>query len=707
MRLSTSCGDYDWPIRSNLVLLTVNGYRCLTAGMKSMTHFFQQCRAADQARHGLLAALRMLALFSLASPLAPLRAADLIPADRLTDWTPGINVGVPGGIPTNRTRIIDVTKPPYNADNTGNQDCGSAFAAALAASSEGDVIYFPAGTFRFNGTFGTGIRVHNRTIRGAGMDVTFIDSRASNAVVSIGTGSNWNYPTSGNTITAGLSKGSTNLTMADTSAFTPGELILIEFENLTDDNLIKDSSTRKGAVPVVSVSGFPNMRRQLTRITGKTSNSLSIFPAIYHAPVPGLSARVTHSYWYTIGMGVEDLTILNKDNTATFAIVFNDCYGSWIKNVKSLNTSNYHVMFNSCLQSEIRGCHFSDRKTGGTNGAGILFGQSAGCLVEDNIVEKVFPLIEVNAGSAGNVFAYNFFDGSGMNINHGPHNSHNLYEGNISPWIQSDGYFGGASEDTIFRNWLTGTYYGTNTYTNIVALNRFTRNYSIIGNIIGTPSWPLNYSGYSFGNPNLGNSSFVGTSQMSAGIFPKDWKMSAVITKRESPTSGEMTLNSGSLRVGQFRSYMSNGGGELVISAVNGKTVTFKSANGLLPTVGTTVTIQAGIEGFQEKDLDVESTTILKANYSMFNYSGGGVGVPQAQSIGSDGLPNSLFRTSRPSYFADDQQWPPFDPTRGNPSPLYDSIPAGRRFVSGTVPPPGGGNQIANQPPASVKIQRL
>jgi hypothetical protein len=443
------------------------------------------------------------------------------------------------------------------------------------------------------------------------------------------------------------------------------------------------------------------MRRQMTRITGKTATKLTIFPGIYHAPVAGLSARVTLSTWYTVGMGLEDFTLLNANNTAVFGIQFQDCIGSWIKNVKSKHTSNYHVFFAKCLQSEIRGCHFDGRKAGGTNGAGILFDGGSGCLVEDNIVEKVFPLIEVNHGASGNVFAYNFFDGSGMNINHGPHNSHNLYEGNISPWIQSDGYFGGASEETIFRNWLTGTYYDNSVYTFIIALNRFARNYSFIGNIVGTATWPHGSDPYSFGNPNMGNGAYEGSSQMSAGKFPTDWRMTATLTKRTSESSGEIKLNSGTLRVGQFRAYMSHGAGELVISKVQDGVVTFTTTGGTLPSQGTVVSIDAGIQGYQDKDLDVEATTLLKANYHMFS---GNAGIPSNQSLGGESLPASLFRSSKPSYFEDDQPWPVFNPLQPNPSPSYTSIPAGKRFVNRTVSSPGG--PIANTKPSNVRIIR-
>jgi hypothetical protein len=66
-------------------------------------------------------------------------AAEIIPADRLADWTPGITVGVPGGIPTDRTHLIDVTKAPYNADSTGAADAQPAIKKAIADAKDNDV----------------------------------------------------------------------------------------------------------------------------------------------------------------------------------------------------------------------------------------------------------------------------------------------------------------------------------------------------------------------------------------------------------------------------------------------------------------------------------------------------------------------------------------------------------------------------------------
>ena len=40
----------------------------------------------------------------------------------MVHWKPGVTVGVPGGIPTDRKHLIDVTTAPYNADNSGATD---------------------------------------------------------------------------------------------------------------------------------------------------------------------------------------------------------------------------------------------------------------------------------------------------------------------------------------------------------------------------------------------------------------------------------------------------------------------------------------------------------------------------------------------------------------------------------------------------------
>jgi hypothetical protein len=98
--------------------------------------------------------------------LALVSAGEIVPAERRVDWTPGVAVGVPGGIPTDPQRQIDVTRPPYGADKTGVAESHRAIQAALDAASPGDVVCLPAGTYKLASTLT--LRKSRVTVRGDG-----------------------------------------------------------------------------------------------------------------------------------------------------------------------------------------------------------------------------------------------------------------------------------------------------------------------------------------------------------------------------------------------------------------------------------------------------------------------------------------------------------------------------------------------------------
>ena len=163
--------------------------------------------------------------------------------------------------------------------------------------------------------------------------------------------------------------------------------------------------------------------------------------------------------------GIEDLTVDGTDIDAQIGLRIDEGYGCWVKNVTVLNISNYHISIADSLQCEVRHCYIGKRKGAGSNGGGLLVGTCSFCLFEDNVLVEQFPHMEVN-GSSGNVFAYNFCDDSGIQGDcsaarstaiTAPHCSFNLYEGNVAPRFQCDGYHGSASHDTAFRNWFHGT----------------------------------------------------------------------------------------------------------------------------------------------------------------------------------------------------------------------------------------------------------
>jgi hypothetical protein len=298
----------------------------------------------------------------------------------------------------------------------------------------------------------------------------------------------WSYPTSNNNILSGLSKGSTAITVGDASPFVVGKMVKLSVEN--DPN-----------IPVFSVADFPGSRTQMTMVTAKSGNTLNIWPALYdNYGKNGSLVKVSASTKQMDFSGVEDLTI-DANGVASDALWFGQAYGSWVKNIRIVGVSNRSITFSDSLNSELRHSFIDEGKINGTNGYGLGTGNTSGSLFEDNIFFHNSPSIEINAGSAGNVIAYNYSVpiSVDMDSNHAPHNHFNLFEGNIFSHLISDGYFGSESHQVIFRNWAQGGGWWA------INLKRFSRDFSVIGNLIGFPG--LNKSGGNecFGTPNIGN----------------------------------------------------------------------------------------------------------------------------------------------------------------------------------------------------------
>ena len=105
--------------------------------------------------------------------------------------------------------------------------------------------------------------------------------------------------------------------------------------------------------------------------------------------------------------------------------------------------------------------------------------------------------------------------------NHGPHDMMNLWEGNVGEIFGSDGYFGGSSHATAFRNHFTAFNRNSGTSDEPVRLNRLSYHYNIVGNVLGSSSWAAGkynqtwnncYGGtgvYRLGYPNIGNCSLT------------------------------------------------------------------------------------------------------------------------------------------------------------------------------------------------------
>lgn len=650
---------------------------------------------------------------------------------RVTTWTPGVTVGVPGGIPV-RTHLVDVTKAPYNADNTGTTDASAAIISAINAANPNDVIFLPAGRYLIlNSIAPTNPAKSNYTVRGVGDATVLLWNGTTSGCFSIGSGSDYNWPrptAAGVAITGGnYAQGATVLNVASTT-------------NVVNGGMIRITQNNDMAQPVIHVSGYTKQRQQLENVVSHTATTITISPGLAWPLIGSLNPVYNYAAIQANGVGLENFKIdaTASTNNADYGVYMEQCYGCWLYNVHIYNVLNYHLYMWDCLNCQVEHCYLDTLNHQGSNGSGLYGYTMCYSLVENNIVAHSFPNIELNEGCTANVFGYNFvYDsnsdgepGASIDLVHAPHNSFNLVEGNAAPNVQADSFFGSASEDTIFRNWLYGLEpESVSSVRQPIILNRFVRYDNVIGNLLGAKGYiyfsqpkPLTNQGpYAFGLPNIGNTGYTGNLGGSPSILGttvsllandpwEDWNLPGTLA---STTTITMTNGFGDLAPPQFNqlSFTWAGGNiwddaTLVSLNTGTQTLTFSNGSGnTLPQIGTAVQVWPGPDGFQEFDLDVQTTTILTGNYDV-------EGIPNATPAVAPGepaadtplngatLPNSFYLSGAPAWFGN-LPWPAYKveapdtnilngvtDTNGYQEGYYD-IPAGYRFTHGLIDPLG------------------
>ncbi len=620
-------------------------------------------------------------------------AADYYPAtSRFGYFDPNVLQGVVGGIPSRSGgNVINAADYGFSEVASGATNATAIEDAALAASP-GDIVSLPAGTFSV-AQVDLNENHSGITIRGAGMGSTILNATASYGF-NVGRGTNYGSVFNASSTVSSITEGSNSVVLSDGSSFpSPNAEANYKIARL---QLVNEAVT-----PVVSTGNTPKVRTITVLVTARSGNTLTLsqpLPSSFANGSSGATFELCEQNalnWTTYGLGIEDLTIDGNGSSALDnGILFTQSTGCWIKGVKVIGHDNYGIQVIDSINFEMRKSYIGAALSGGSNRAGLLWNYSTYGLVEDNIIVENDPQIEVNFGSTSNIFSYNFLGTGKLNCNHGPHNSYNLFEGNSYWYIQSDGYFGGSSQETDFRNWMRSGV--------AVVQKRLTRERNIIGNIVGTAgeTYAKDYSD-EWGLPNINNLSSNGTWQLSDSSYSVDWDSAnsrpyywtGILTTRTSDRIGVITLDSGMIT--SFNTAIANAANNeraisladfadqetVTITGVSGSDVTFQlnDAAGNLPATSTVMWFAPGVSGFQEKDLDVAATTIRKANYYVLTGD-----IPAGESLGGDTLPNSYYLDSKPSWFGN-LAWPAYD-SSSPPASEADAlvaIPAGYRYVNG------------------------
>ena len=160
---------------------------------------------------------------------------EIITTDRRVDWEN--EAGIAGGIPSNITTVFaSVTSAPYSADSTGATDASGAINAAIAACPANQIVSIPAGIFKISNPIEL---KSNVILRGAGMTNTVLRFAGSFEY-----GVRFFNPADfelDQAISAGLTKGSTLLTLANASSYQVGYEVLLDQNN--DTSIVNAAGT--------------------------------------------------------------------------------------------------------------------------------------------------------------------------------------------------------------------------------------------------------------------------------------------------------------------------------------------------------------------------------------------------------------------------------------------------------------------------------
>lgn len=442
-----------------------------------------------------------------------------IPAERRVDWRPGI----PGGIPA-RTTICNTVDAARFGD--GKTDATAAIQAAIDKCALDQVVVLPAGTYRLTDTLTLKKSI---TLRGAGPAATKLvldNAKAARAILIGGFEADSPPKTA---VTGGFNKGSTQLTVASTTGFNVGDLVLID--QYDDPSVIVTGDCTD--IAKRSDSSGSRSVGQLAEVVAKTDSSVTLSSPLHYeyslrfkpelVVWNGSSGRVKN-------VGVEDLYITRKQNYPdeypySQFLLIRHASEVWVKNLETEKVTGRHIDLDSCYRCEVRDSYihraFAYRPGGYAYGV-MLETHTSDTLVENNVVHYLdLPVVLSNSGG-GNVIGYNYVDDalistmkngaytdgtspdqiSGWQMpdiaTHCSFPHMELFEGNWVANFQLDDVHGGSGYITFFRNFASGRHAPPLKDTqNISAFALWYGNYyaNIVGNVAWNQGAPGEYEG--------------------------------------------------------------------------------------------------------------------------------------------------------------------------------------------------------------------
>jgi len=420
-----------------------------------------------------------------------------LPAARSVTWEG--NAGVQGDIPYRN--VIYATLSPSGADDS------SVIQAAIDNCPFGQVVKLSSGMFKFESP----VRVKSGvTLRGAGMGLTVIQGMSGMSgtfVIGIGAGSTTGPVMS---LTSGINAGSTTITTSSEHGWNPGDIILIDqLNDSNDDPPVSNIGSNGNCTWCGRLSGTRSLGQSVKIVTVPTPNTATLEIPLYWNYDSVLSPQAVRLNDLTTMAGIENLTVDNSLSGGSIqksTVLLSGTSNCWVLNTEVIGSYQSILGLNyGAYRNTIRGCKLHEgipvtAKDGSSSfnpnrANGIISNlYSSANLIENNQIYHLSTGIATSGPFSGNVMSYNYISGlylSSENFNpyaitfHGSHAFMNLAEGNyIDSRFASDYVWGTKSHNTIFRNKLATAPNRTGGAWD-VDIQYYSRYFNIVGNVIG------------------------------------------------------------------------------------------------------------------------------------------------------------------------------------------------------------------------------
>lgn len=416
----------------------------------------------------------------------------IIDTGRAVNWN---NVGVVDS-DFNRSVICTTLNSGATATQINN---------AIAACPAGQVVFLNAGSYTISG----GILFQDKsnvTLRGAGATLTTLNFSSPNsctgqsADVCFRTSDvNWQGgPSHLANWTAGFSKGTTSITLANTTGLAVGRYMILD--------QLQDGAVDTGDFWVCSElscsqegggSGRPDRpQNQIVKVTGISGTTVTFTPGLY---APNWRIGQTPQAWWpdntVAGNAIEDMTLNHTNSSNISGVMFFNAHANRYKGVKSVNSGRNHVWFYIGAKNSIVDSYFYGTRNAASQSYGIEAFNSSDNLIQNDIFQHITAPVNANGSCSGCVVAYNYAIDDFYSVSPGwmqasyyLHNSgidSMLFEGNQGPGFNSDDVHGTRNMITLFRNQLTGWETGKSAQTTAIQLYYVSRYTNIIGNVLG------------------------------------------------------------------------------------------------------------------------------------------------------------------------------------------------------------------------------